>query len=121
MNNIKVKRIYDAREEKDGYRVLVDRLWPRGIKKENAEIDAWLKEVAPSTGLRKWFGHDPGKWGLFKKKYNEELKENEAVNELPALIKKHKLITLVYAAKDEQHNQAIVLKQYIENDLQRER
>ena len=114
MNSITTKRIYDQKARTDGFRILVDRLWPRGVKKENAEIDAWFKETAPSSELRKWFAHDPEKWEAFKKKYNEELKGNEAVDELMALIKKHHRITLVYAAKDEQHNQAIVLKQYLE-------
>lgn len=110
---IAVKRAYDPPDSKDGYRVLVDRLWPRGIKKENAEIDQWLKEVAPSTKLRTWFGHDPEKWKEFKKRYREELKKNEAWVELQTLAKEKKKITLVYAAKDEEHNQAVVLAEML--------
>ena len=110
---IAVKRAYDPPDSKDGYRVLVDRLWPRGIKKEDAGIDQWLKEVAPSTKLRTWFGHDPAKWKEFKKRYKEELKANEAWDELQALTKEKKKITLVYAAKDEEHNQAVVLAELL--------
>jgi len=106
---VAIKRAYDAPDPKDGYRVLVDRLWPSGIKKENAEIDLWLKEVAPSTKLRTWFGHDPAKWEEFKKKYEDELKDNETWEELQILAKAKAKITLVYAAKDEEHNQAVVL------------
>lgn len=117
MNNIQIKRVYEPADAKDGFRILVDRLWPRGMKKENARIDTWLKEIAPSTTLRKWFAHDPEKWTAFKKKYTQELKENEAFDELLGLIKKHKRITLVYAAKDERHNDALALQQYLQKKL----
>ncbi|SDG28384.1 DUF488 domain-containing protein [Chitinophaga filiformis] len=108
-----IKRAYDPADPRDGYRILVDRLWPRGIKKEAAEIDQWLKEVAPSTKLRTWFGHDPAKWREFKKRYREELKDNEAWEELQDLARGKKKITLVYAAKDEEHNQAVVLEELL--------
>ncbi len=110
---VAIKRIYDPAGPKDGYRILIDRLWPRGIKKDAAAIDQWLKEVAPSTKLRTWFGHDPEKWKEFKKKYKDELDGNEAWNELEALAKAKKKITLLYGAKDEVHNQAVVLAELL--------
>lgn len=113
MLTIKIKRIYEPPVASDGYRILVDRLWPRGVTKETADIDLWLKGIAPSTELREWFGHDPAKWPAFRKEYISELKENPALKELTDCIKKHKPVTLLYAAKDESHNQAVVLQQYI--------
>ena len=110
MSNIRIKRIYEPVETKDGARILIDRLWPRGIKKENAHIDHWMKPVAPSTELRKWFAHDPVKWESFQKKYKEELKKTGALDELISNIKKYKTVTLLYAARDEQHNHAVVLQ-----------
>ncbi len=107
---IKVKRIYEPYDKMDGYRVLVDRLWPRGISKEKAHLDLWLKDVAPSTELRKWFNHDPKKWNEFKKKYKIELRKNiETVEVLKKTYKKNKELSLLYGAKDELHNEAIVL------------
>ena len=106
---IVVKRIYEPVASKDGYRILVDRLWPRGIKKEKAEIDTWLKEVAPSTDLRKWFHAGKGTFAEFKKKYLAELKENPALKDLKTLLKEHKKVTLLYAAKDEEQNHAHIL------------
>src|SRR5690625_1957182 len=111
--SVKIKRVYEGSEKGDGFRVLVDRVWPRGMTKEKANIDLWLKEIAPSTELRKWFGHDPEKWSEFKKRYKKELKENkEALNQVNQQIKKGK-VTLVYGAKDEEHNQAVVLQEYL--------
>src|ERR1044072_3263452 len=107
--SIVVKRIYEPVASKDGYRILVDRLWPRGIKKEAADIDNWLKEVAPSTELRKWFHAGKGSFADFKKKYLAELKENPALKELKSLIKENKKVTLLYAAKDEEQNHALIL------------
>ena len=108
---IKLKRIYGPYDKKDGYRVLVDRLWPRGVSKEKAHLDVWLKDVAPSTELRKWFNHDPKRWADFKKKYRVELKKNkEAVLMLKQAKKKNSTITLLYGAKDEMHNEAVVIK-----------
>ena len=107
--SVVVKRIYEPIGNKDGYRILVDRLWPRGIKKENAEIDTWLKEVAPSTELRKWFHGGEGNFAEFRKKYLAELKENPALTDLKSLLKAHKKVTLLYASKDEGHNHAHIL------------
>lgn len=107
--SVVVKRIYEPIAPKDGYRILVDRLWPRGIKKENAEIDSWLKEVAPSTELRKWFHGGEGNFAEFRKKYLAELKQNPALKELKALIKEKKKVTLLYGAKNEAENHAIIL------------
>src|SRR6185369_3253363 len=107
---IRIKRIYEPIESTDGYRVLVDRLWPRGIKKEKADIDLWLKEIAPSTELRKWVHADPGRWKQFVTKYHKELKDSEAVETLKSIIKKHKTVTLLYATKNEEQNHALVLK-----------
>ena len=109
---IKLKRVYEEPDEKDGYRILVDRLWPRGLTKEKAALDLWLKNIAPTTELRKWFNHDPEKWKEFQKKYLKELKENkEAVDTLKEHLKKE-TVTLLYAAKDEVYNEAEVLKEY---------
>lgn len=107
---VRLKRIYEPYSREDGYRILVDRLWPRGISKEKAHLDLWLKEIAPSNELRKWFGHDPKKWESFEKKYKEELKEKkEFFEKLEQLKKTEKIITLLYGAKDTTHNEAIVL------------
>jgi uncharacterized protein YeaO (DUF488 family) len=108
---MKIKRVYEKPEKDDGIRILVDRLWPRGLTKEKARVDLWLKDIAPSTELRKWFGHDPGKWKEFRKRYSDELKKNE---EQVSLLKdqiKNGTVTLVYGAKDEEHNEAFVLKE----------
>ena len=115
MHTIKIKRVYEAAEKEDGFRVLVDRLWPRGIKKENAHVDMWSKEIAPSTALRKWFNHEAEKWSEFNRKYKAELKQSPALEELLEIIKNHKVVTLVYSAKDEQHNQAVALKEFLES------
>jgi uncharacterized protein YeaO (DUF488 family) len=111
---IKLKRVYEQPDAKDGERVLVDRLWPRGLTKEKARVDLWLKEIGPSTELRKWFGHDPAKWAEFRRRYRAELKENgEQVAQLGAEVRKGP-VTLVYGAKDEQHNEAVVLLEWLE-------
>lgn len=107
--SVVVKRIYEPIASRDGYRILVDRLWPRGIKKEDADIDTWLKEVAPSTELRKWFHGGEGNFAEFRKKYLAELKQNPALKELKALIKEKKKVTLLYGAKNEEENHAIIL------------
>lgn len=112
--DIKLKRAYEPRAKADGFRILVDKLWPRGLKKEDMHVDIWLKEVSPSNALRKWFNHDVEKWMAFTTKYKAELQQSEAFNELKQLIKKHTIITLVYGAKDEAHNQAMVLKELLE-------
>ena len=111
--NITIKRIYDPKETGDGYRVLEDRLWPRGISKEKASWDEWLKNVAPSTALRQWFAHDPAKWDAFRRKYDEELDGNkEAVSHLLQLARKGKL-TLLYSARERDHNEAAALRDYL--------
>ena len=110
--SVTIKRAYEAPESTDGKRVLVDRLWPRGITKVEARIDLWLKDVAPSPELRKWFGHDPEKWQEFQIKYQAELKDCPALEELKKLSRKGK-VTLVYAAKDEYHNNAVALHSII--------
>lgn len=109
---LSIKRVYEDASGEDGYRILIDRLWPRGLSKEKAAIDLWLKEIAPSTELRKWFDHDPEKWDGFRKKYKEEIKENkETSKELKDAISKHDKVTLVYGAKEERYNDAVVLKE----------
>jgi uncharacterized protein YeaO (DUF488 family) len=111
--NIKVKRVYEKPNAKDGFRILVDRLWPRGLTKEKAAADLWLKDIAPSTELRKWFNHDPEKWKEFQKKYQKELEEKK---EVVSVLKEHVKqgpVTLLYAAKDEEHNEALVLKEFV--------
>ena len=105
---VALKRAYEAASNSDGTRVLVDRLWPRGVTKAKARIDVWLKDVAPSTQLRKWFGHDPDKWTEFQRRYRAELKGSEALAELRKLAREGH-VTLVYGAKDEEHNDAVVL------------
>ena len=116
---IKLKRAYESAESTDGFRILVDRLWPRGVSKKAARIDLWLKEIAPSTQLRKWFDHDPAKWATFRNRYFQELKNNpDAVDQL--LQHSHNgPVTLVYGAKDQDHNDAVALKDYLESHLRR--
>lgn len=107
----KIKRIYEQVDKTDGYRILVDRLWPRGVSKENAAVDLWLKEIAPTDELRKWFNHDPEKWGEFQKKYKKEIAANKVIlQQLKEVLKEQKTVTLLYGAKDEEHNQAVVLQ-----------
>ncbi|MFW5875500.1 MAG: DUF488 domain-containing protein [Myxococcota bacterium] len=111
---IRVKRAYDAPERNDGYRILVDRLWPRGIRKEDAGIDAWMKELAPSTDLRKWFDHDPDKWDEFRRRYFRELeKKDEAMDQIIDRLADGR-VTLVFGASDTDHNNAVALKEYLE-------
>ncbi|MEP2828139.1 DUF488 domain-containing protein [Parvibaculum sp.] len=110
---LQVKRIYEEKERGDGMRILVDRVWPRGMTKEAAALSAWHKDVAPSAELRKWFGHDPARWEEFKKRYRRELDENE---EKVASLKKElgdRRATLLYGARDEAHNHAFVLADYL--------
>ncbi|HEX8923372.1 MAG TPA: DUF488 family protein [Patescibacteria group bacterium] len=114
---IKIKRAYEPVDsENDGYRILVDRIWPRGIKKQNAEINIWLKDAAPTAYLRKWFGHEPEKWEEFKKRYKSELEEKmNLINDIKKMENEYGTITLVYGSKDESHNQAVVLKEVLNN------
>lgn len=102
--------MYDDPAGSDGYRVLVDRLWPRGISKDEAALDAWIKDVGPSTELRRWFGHDPSKFDEFADRYRAELKGSEALEQLRAGCRENPVVTLLYGAKDTQHNQAVVLR-----------
>jgi uncharacterized protein YeaO (DUF488 family) len=107
---IEIKRVYEKPAKADGWRVLVDRLWPRGMKKEAARVDVWMKNVAPSTALRKWFGHEPEKWSEFQKRYRRELeRKTELLAELKKMAKEHGTLTLLYGAKDEEHNDAVAL------------
>jgi len=111
---IKLKRIYEQPSADDGYRILVDRLWPRGLKKENAKINLWLKDIAPSAILRRWFSHDPTKWFVFKKKYTLELEKNiDLLNIIQKLHQEKTNLTLLYAAKDQQHNNAVILQKVL--------
>ena len=111
---IAIKRAYESPSSEDGTRVLVDRLWPRGVSREKIKVSEWMKDIGPSTELREWFGHDPAKWEGFEKKYRGELaRKGELLRRLRSLSKKGDL-TLVYSAKDELHNQAVVLKEVLE-------
>ncbi len=113
---IQIKRAYENPAPEDGYRVLVDRLWPRGMSKQKLAIDEWNKEIAPSTELRKWFNHDPEKWGQFRERYQAELKESQLGEKLLKAVTQKRL-TLVYGARDTEHNQALVLQEYLEGCL----
>jgi uncharacterized protein YeaO (DUF488 family) len=111
---VKLKRIHDLAEPQDGYRVLVDRLWPRGLSKEKAKVNLWMKEVAPSDALRKWFGHKPERWTEFQARYRKELqKKDELIKEIRQLEKKYGTLTLLFSAKDELHNQAVALLAFL--------
>ena len=111
---ITLKRAYEKATDDDGKRILVDRLWPRGVSKERAKLDGWLKDVAPSTELRKWFGHDPDRWAEFQKRYRAELRGNAALAELKGIVKQGGRVTLIYGACDELHNEAVVLKRILD-------
>ena len=114
---IRLKRVYEAASARDGRRFLVERLWPRGVKKEGLKLDGWVKEVAPTTELRKWFAHDPAKWDDFRRRYSEELKRNpEAWQPLVSAARKG-TVTLLFSSHDEQHNNAVVLKEFLEKLL----
>lgn len=110
---LKVKRVYDAPSAEDGYRILVDRIWPRGTTKERAHVDVWRKDLAPSDALRKWFGHDPEKWDEFRRRYREELAEGRKWADLEAIRARARRenVTLVFSAKDAAHNQAVALQE----------
>ncbi|MCR8913157.1 DUF488 family protein [Marinobacter panjinensis] len=117
--DIRLKRAYDRPARSDGPRILVDRIWPRGVAKEDAGIANWLKGLAPSTELRKWFGHDPAKWSEFCEHYLKELQSDDVAEDLSTLRKlldEHKRITLVFAAKDTEHNNAVALRNFVLND-----
>jgi uncharacterized protein YeaO (DUF488 family) len=111
---IQVKRVYEKPSRKDGVRILVDRLWPRGLTKERAAVNLWLKDVAPSSELRKWFGHDPAKWKEFQVRYRRELRQKKDALALLKQKSEDRTVTLVYGARDEQHNEALVLRKLVE-------
>lgn len=113
MTKFHAKRIYDDVSANDGYRVLVDRLWPRGVSKERANLDEWAKDVAPSNELRTWFSHDPAKYAEFKKRYIAEVKANPAAPAILAEWRKHEVVTLLYGARDIKANEAVVLQHYL--------
>jgi uncharacterized protein YeaO (DUF488 family) len=112
---IKLKRVYENPSPKDGLRVLVERLWPRGLTKERAAVDLWVKDVAPSAELRKWFGHDPARWEQFQERYRQELRQKKDAVQLLRQKGKESTVTLVYAARDEDHNGALVLKRLLQD------
>ena len=111
---IQLKRVYEKPSRKDGVRILVDRLWPRGLTKECAAVNLWLKDVAPSSELRKWFGHDPAKWKEFQVRYRKELRQKKDALALLKQKSEDRTVTLVYGARDEQHNEAVVLRKIVE-------
>lgn len=112
-----MKRVYEPPSEEDGFRILVDRLWPRGLSKSSLKIDLWMRDVAPSDALRRWFGHDPAKWGEFLERYRKELEVNPSLKSLLEIVKEKGRVTLLYSAKDREHNQAVALKAIIEERL----
>jgi uncharacterized protein YeaO (DUF488 family) len=110
-SHLRLKRAYEPAEPEDGIRILVDRLWPRGVSKEEASLDDWMKDIAPSTELRKWFGHDPARWPEFQRRYRDELRQHTQELDRIRALAETRTVTLVYGAHDEEHNDAIVLKQ----------
>ena len=114
---VKIRRVYEEPKKEDGKRILVDRLWPRGLTKAEAKVDLWLKKIAPSTALRKWFGHEPSKWAEFKRRYSAELERN---SDQLSLLKREvsaSNVTLVYGAKNQEHNGAVILKEFLEENV----
>jgi uncharacterized protein YeaO (DUF488 family) len=109
-SHVKLKRAYEPAGPGDGTRILVDRLWPRGLSKAEAAVDRWLKEIAPSTELRQWFGHDPARWPEFRRRYAQELRQHAAVLDEVRALAREDTVTLVYGARDETHNDAVALK-----------
>ncbi len=114
---IRLKRIYETPSEADGLRVLVDRLWPRGIKKDDAKVDLWVKTLAPTTALRKWFDHDVAKWNEFRTMYSDEIRNNDDFKTLLERISAEPVVTLLFGAKDTEHNNAVVLADMVKNTL----
>jgi uncharacterized protein YeaO (DUF488 family) len=118
---IRIERIYDNPKEVDSFRILVDRLWPRGLCKDKIKVDLWQKDIAPSNSLRKWFGHDEKKWDEFKRRYFKELdKKRDAVNTVIEKAKEHHSVTLLYATKEEKFNNAVALKEFLEEKIQKQ-
>jgi uncharacterized protein YeaO (DUF488 family) len=114
---IRLKRVYESAAAGDGKRFLVERLWPRGMKKESLQMDEWLKDVAPSNDLRKWFGHDPTKWQEFRRRYRSELQEHSAAWQPLLAEARHGTVTLLYSSHDAEHNNAVELKAFLEENL----
>lgn len=114
---IKIKRVYDPPSKEDGYRILIDRLWPRGLTKEKAKINLWLKEIAPSNELRKWYSHDPKKWEEFKNRYRKELaNKQELLRKIVQLEKEKDIVTLLYSTRETEHNNAIALQGFLKKE-----
>ncbi len=111
--HLRLKRVYEPPAREDGVRILVDRLWPRGLSKQDAAVDHWMKEIAPSTELRKWFGHAPDRWPEFQRRYREELREQAAALERIREMAKDEVVTLLFGARDEAHNDAVVLREVL--------
>ncbi|HEY0920845.1 DUF488 domain-containing protein [Devosia sp.] len=109
-----IKRVYEPAATADGVRILVDRLWPRGLSEQKAGVDEWLKDIAPSAALRKWFGHDPARWDEFRRRYQAELADNEAATARLLELARKGPVTLVYAARDSEHNNAVVLADFVQ-------
>jgi uncharacterized protein YeaO (DUF488 family) len=116
---IRLKRVYEPASQDDGIRILVERLWPRGIKKDALKLDTWLKDVAPSDGLRRWFGHEPRKWNGFRDRYFAELDANPQTWESVAKAARRGRVTLIYSSRDMEHNNAVALKDYLEDKMRR--
>ena len=113
---IRIKRAYDDPSPYDGYRILVDRLWPRGLSRDRVQLDQWIKDIAPSNGLRRWYGHDPGKWPEFQKRYFAELDANPtAVETLQICLKNESVVTFLFGSKEQKLNNAVALQNYIES------
>lgn len=120
MTIVKIKRVYEKETKDDGFRVLVDRLWPRGVKKDELHYDLWAKDLTPSSELRKWYHEDSeGRWKDFAKKYRKELEQSDAIDDFLSKISDRKTITLLYAAKDEHQNHALILQEFLEKVLSR--
>ncbi|MBX3099682.1 MAG: DUF488 family protein [Salinibacterium sp.] len=119
MGELQIKRVYETPATDDGYRVLVDRLWPRGVSRERAELDLWLKGIAPSPQLRAWWGHDPARLDEFRRRYLAELNQNATVDELSDLAREHPRLTLLYAARDPRVNHAAVLRDFLQPHVDR--
>ena len=120
MGQVDIKRVYEQAADEDGIRVLVDRLWPRGVSKERAALSGWLKDVAPSPDLRRWWHHDPDRFEDFARRYRTELDDNPALGDLLSIVREHDRTTLVYAAKDPAVNHALILRDYIRQALEKD-
>jgi uncharacterized protein YeaO (DUF488 family) len=114
---INLKRVYEPASSRDGTRLLIERLWPRGVKKSSLKIKSWIKDVAPSTGLRKWFSHDPAKWVKFRSRYFEELKANPAAWQPIVEAARHETVTLIYSSHDTEHNNAVALQEFLQRHM----